>query len=40
MGGGWRRIVNIDISAGDDCPSGWVQGNYSGVSFCHKVDGR
>ena len=20
VGGGWRRIVNINISAGDDCP--------------------
>jgi len=36
VGGGWRRIVNIDISAGDDCPSGWLKGTYSGVSFCQK----
>jgi len=35
--GGWRRIVNIDISAGDDCPSGWRKDTYSGVSFCRVV---
>ena len=29
MGGGWRNIVNIDISAGDDCPSGWLKNTYS-----------
>jgi len=23
VGGGWRRIGNIDISTGDDCSSGW-----------------
>ena len=25
MGGEWKRIANIDISAGDDCPSGWLK---------------
>ena len=34
MGGGWRRIVNIDISAGDDCPGEWRKATQSGVSFC------
>jgi len=34
VGGGWRRVINIDISAGDDCPSGWRKDTYSGVSFC------
>jgi len=34
MGGGWRRIVNIDISAGDDCPTGWIKATQSGISFC------
>ena len=34
MGGGWRRIVNIDISAGDDCPGEWRKATESGVSFC------
>ena len=37
IGGGWRRIANIDVSTGDNCPSGWRRGNYSGVSFCVRV---
>ena len=36
MGGEWQRIVDIDISAGDDCPSGWTKANNSGYSFCLK----
>ena len=35
VGGGWRRIVNI--STGDDCPSGWHRDTYSGISYCHVV---
>ena len=34
VGGGWRRIANIDISAGDDCPGEWRKATQSGVSFC------
>ena len=34
VGGGWRRIVNIDIGAGDDCPGEWRKATQSGVSFC------
>ena len=34
MGGGWRRIVNVNISAGDDCPGEWRKATQSGVSFC------
>ena len=34
VGGGWRRIVNINISAGNDCPTGWTKATQSGVSFC------
>ena len=34
VGGGWRRIVNINISAGDDCPGEWRMATQSGVSFC------
>ena len=34
MGEGWRRIVNINISAGDDCPGEWRKATQSGVSFC------
>ena len=34
VGGGWRRIVNINISAGDDCPGEWRKAIHSNVSFC------
>ena len=34
VGGGWRRIVNINISAGDDCPGEWRKATQSNVSFC------
>ena len=34
VGGGWRRIVNINISAGDDCPGEWRKATQSGVTFC------
>jgi len=37
VGGGWKRIANINISAGDECPSGWRKGTHSGVSFCRVV---
>ena len=32
--GHWRRIASIDVSAGDDCPTGWMKSSYNGVSFC------
>ena len=34
VGGGWRRIANINISAGDDCPGEWRKAMHSNVSFC------
>ena len=34
VGGGWRRIANINISAGDDCPGEWRKATQSDVSFC------
>ena len=37
-GGGWRKIVLINISAGDDCPPGWLKSMQSGVSFCRVVN--
>ena len=41
VGGGWRKIVNIDISAGDDCPGEWRKDTHSNVSFCRVAsDGR
>ena len=42
MGGGWRRIVNINISAGDDCPGEWRKATQYNISFCRVAgdDGR
>ena len=40
VGGGWRRIVNINISAGDDCPGEWRKAAQSGVSFCRVASGN
>ena len=34
VGGGWRRIANINISAGDDCPGDWRKATQSNVTFC------
>ena len=34
VGEGWRRISNINISAGDDCPTGWTKATQSGFTFC------
>ena len=32
--GQWRRIAGINISAGDDCPTGWRKSSNNNVSFC------
>ena len=41
VGGGWRKIVNINISAGDDCPGDWRKATRSDVSFCRVAsDGK
>ena len=37
MGGGWRRIANVNISSGGGCPSGWHSDTHSGMNFCHVV---
>ena len=34
VGGEWKRIASINISAGDDCPTRWNKRSYNGVSFC------
>ena len=34
VGGEWRRIASINISAGDDCPIGWNKSSYNGINFC------
>jgi len=36
VGGGWRRITNVNITAGGNCPSGWTMATVSSVSFCQK----
>ena len=36
VGGEWRRIASIDISAGDECPTGWNKSSHNGVSFCRS----
>ena len=39
--GQWRKIAGINISAGDDCPTGWNKSSYNGVSFCRALnDGK
>ena len=34
--GEWRRIASIDISAGDECPTGWSKSSHNDVSFCRS----
>ena len=34
VGGTWKRIVNFNITAGDNCPSPWVKSSHNGVAFC------
>ena len=36
VGGEWKRIASFDISAGDDCPTGWSKSSHNGVSFCRS----
>ena len=37
VGGGWKRIANINVSTGGFCPNGWRKDTHSGVSFCRVV---
>ena len=37
LDGLWRRIASIDVSAGDDCPTGWNKSSYNNVSFCTGI---
>ena len=34
--GEWKRIVSFNISAGDECPTGWSKSSHSGISFCRS----
>ena len=36
VGGRWRKIASFNVTAGDDCPIGWMTATVSGVSFCQK----
>jgi len=37
VGGGWRRVVKLDITAGDDCPTGWRKDSYKDKNYCRVV---
>ena len=34
VGGVWHRIASFNITAGDNCPSPWVNSSHNGVNFC------
>ena len=36
--GGWKRVINFNITAGDDCPSGWYKYTQSG--YVTRVKGN
>ena len=38
VAGVWRRIANFNISAGDDCPSPWMETTYNNGNYCVPAD--
>ena len=32
--GQWTKIAGVNITAGDNCPTGWNKSSYDGASFC------
>ena len=34
--GGWTRIANVNITRGDECPTGWNKSSHDGISFCRS----
>jgi len=38
IGGGWRRIALINITAGDDGPCEWVKDSQQSVNFCRVAN--
>ena len=38
--GEWTKIASFNISAGDDCPYGWINDTQSGYSFCRAGSTR
>jgi len=37
--GEWTRVVSINITAGDTCPSGWFEESNSGATYCRISGG-
>ena len=36
--GGWTRIANVDVAAGDNCPSGLYSKTRDGVNVCERQE--
>ncbi|XP_065918610.1 uncharacterized protein [Dysidea avara] len=34
--GGWTRIASVNITRGDECPTGWNKSSHDGISFCRS----
>ena len=34
--GGWTRIANVNITRGDECPTGWNKSSHDDISFCRS----
>ena len=34
--GGWTRIASVNITRGDECPTGWNKRSQDGISFCRS----
>ena len=34
--GGWTRIASVNITRGDECPTGWTKSSRDGISFCRS----
>ena len=34
--GGWTRIASVNITRGDECPTGWNKSSQDDISFCRS----
>ncbi|XP_065888066.1 uncharacterized protein [Dysidea avara] len=34
--GGWTRIASVNITRGDECPTGWNKASLDGINFCRS----
>ncbi|XP_065893741.1 uncharacterized protein [Dysidea avara] len=34
--GGWTRIASVNITRGDECPTGWNKSSQDSISFCRS----